>query len=185
MGLICVIKQRDYVGGGQVDAYGTKDNPAITKLFKDNFSGIEQLANTGEYRIKLLLIDEKVVDRFGDKKDCIQHIAHMRRGNEVICETSFGNVKRIPWVNIRKFVDVAIIEFSKETTACEIYYCGKKICAIHDTTKEYDSVAYIDRILVDFKNKVIYNYNRHGDYDEVFKTYNGFRVQYISIEEVS
>ena len=180
---VCIIKQRDYAGGGDLEYYSMSKLPDINQLFKHNYMGIRYLFENDierdKYDIKSEIVDEEVKDRIGDNDSVINFI--QKKGKRIkICETSFNDVNTRPFINICDSVDIAVIDPSKNITTLDILFKGKKIFEISDQTRNGNE--FINPILVDIENKNIYLYLEKGIEDAKYKAHRFYKVKVIDIE---
>ena len=179
---ICYIKQRDYVGGGDLEYYQLSQLPSLEELFDNNFSGIRALYDNADtrdkYNIELMISDEEVKNRFGDN-DIVINSIHLRGDIKEICETSFNDVVSTPYVKVYSKPDIIIVDPSKNTTSLDIFVDNSKIFSISDETR--NGHEFINPILIDTNKRTIYLYNEKGVHDAKYKARWFYKVKVIDI----
>ena len=183
MKTIYYIEQKDYVGGGDLECYRLSDLPSLKELFDNNFSGIRVLYDNEDtkdkYNMELKFSDEVVHNRFGDN-DVVVNSIRTEKGFTKICESSYNDIKTIPYVNIYTKPNIVIIKPSNNVTSFNVLIKGKKIFEITDQTRNGNE--FINPILIDIDNKNIYLYSEKGMHDTKYKAHRFYKVKVIDIE---
>lgn len=182
---ICIIHQKDYVGGGELAFYTTEKDIPIQLLIKKNYSNIENLFDDPItcqlYGIDAIMTEEEKIDRFFDN-DYIAHYAMINGKRTLIARTSFNSVNNTPYVDIIGKVDVCTVDPCDNTTVIDVKVKGKKVFTISDQTRT--GIDFIERFFMDVKKKEVYMHEEHDDEDEAFKCYGGYKARIIPAESI-
>lgn len=180
---VCYIKQRDYVGGGDLEYYQLSHLPSLEELFDNNFKGIRTLYDNedtrNKYGIELMMSNEEVKDRFGDN-DIVINSIQVRGNNKEICETSFNDVISRPYVKVYDKPDIIVVDPSKNITSLDIFIDNSKIFSVYDETRNGNE--FINPILIDTSKRDIYLYKEKGVHDAKHKARWFYDVKFIDID---